>query len=400
MNKRLMNLIEIIRYVVKQAVESIEYIVWNIVLFRAKDRTNRLKVNGRIPKKILLVQLNSIGDVLMSTPVLKSLRDRFTGSEIGVLTLPHTAVLLEKDPCVDRIFTYVDRFWRKMIFDPRLFRNSVKTIKLLKKTRYDLCIDLGGTFGSVICALLSDAACVVGPKREVKSGVFKSNTRNFYNRAVELKQKHILRQYLEITAEFGCSASIEKEKFYISEQDKKKAEMFFEENGLEKENFVAMHPGAKWPPKRWPAEYFARLVKMMFDGEGLITVLVGSPSDEPLLKAIKDKTEIPQTVLACDLGLGELGVVISRSRVFVGNDSGPAHIAAGVGAPSVLLFGPTDPETCAPVADRNIVLHNRISCWPCTLYYRRDRCESGENECLKNIDPEKVHAATKELMEG
>jgi ADP-heptose:LPS heptosyltransferase len=234
----------------------------------------------------------------------------------------------------------------------------------------------------------------------IKSGVFRVKTGEFYDKTVELKQKHILKNCLEITAELGCRATDEKETFFVPERERQNGEEFLRKNGLENNSFVVMHPGAKWPPKRWPAEYYARLIDLFSAEEGLKTVLVGVSSDGDLLKTVTEKSGISGTVLACGLGLGELASVIAGARIFIGNDSGPAHIAAAAGTPSVLLFGPTDPETCAPMSGNTTVLQDKVSCWPCTLYFRRDRCETGTNVCLKRIKPEKVLEASKVLLKG
>ena len=394
-----MSLIELIRYIAKQFVESAEFLLWK-VMFARHGRNYHTGSNGLRADKVLVIQLDSIGDVLMSTPALKSLQERFRTGGIDVLLLPHTRKILEADPDVGNIFVCPKRFWRQLFLDPASFVRAARTIMSLRKMNYGLCVDLGGTLESVVCARLADAKLAVGPCREIKSGVFTENTGRFYDRSVSLTEKHVLRQYLQIVAALGCSVPDEEEEYFIPGDDRAKSGDFLRENGLEGACFIVMHPGAKWPPRRWPAENFAGVVKMLFVQKGLRTVLVGSGADRGLLQEIKVQSGVQGTVLAYGLGLGEVASIIRRARVFIGNDSGPAHIAAAVGTPSVVLFGPGDPDKCAPLSRNIVVIKKKISCWPCAIYFRRDRCEAGTNFCLQQIKPADVFTAAERLMGG
>ncbi|MFQ5952353.1 MAG: glycosyltransferase family 9 protein [Candidatus Omnitrophota bacterium] len=329
-----------------------------------------------------MIQINSIGDVLMSTPAIQSLKDRYGESEIDVLTLKHTGALLANNPSVKR-----------------LYRMSLDILGPLKERKYDLCIDLGGTFESVIWTLLSRADFTVGPERMLKRGVFSSGTGKFYDLSVTINEKHITKRCLEIVRSIGCGIPEIREKLFVSEQERSEGEAFLETSGLKGKSFAVLHPGTKWPPKRWPEENFAGLVKMLFDRKNIIPVLVGSPGDINMLKRIQEKSGVKESVLAPNLGLGALASVIDKASVFIGNDSGPSHIAAAMNTPLVVLFGPTDPEASAPISENMKVLHDKISCWPCTLYYRRDRCEKESNICLQNIKPKDVLKSVKQVLE-
>jgi lipopolysaccharide heptosyltransferase II len=394
--KDMMRIIEIIRYFLKQVTESLEFIVIWVGFLWKSFRDRRRKKTGDI-RKILVIQMNSIGDVLMTTPAIRSLKNSFPGADIDVVTRPHVVSLLEDNPDVNAVLGCADRFWRSIFTGFRDYRTSVETLKELKQTRYDLCTDLGGTPGSIACALIAGSANTVGPERSFRSGFFRYTTSWFY-RTVNQEKEHILQKYLEITVALGGAVVEEEEKLYISAENRREADEFLKSQGLEDRSFVVMHVGAKWPPKRWPKEHFARLIGMLYSEAALITVLVGAVPDMSSLTAIRDESGVPETVLAVGMPLQVTGEIISRAVVFIGNDSGPAHMAASVGTPLVVLFGPTDPAACAPISKNKIILHDKISCWPCILYFRRDTCEKGTNICLERIKPERVFEAVNALI--
>lgn len=389
--------VEAARALFKICLESKEFVLLNAAALMAR-KYRRVSKDAEGASKILLIQLNSVGDVIMSAPVLRGLSEHFNGAGIDCLVQPNTKPLLENNPYVNRVLIYEDRFWRKVFSDLPLFVRCIAVLKFIAKERYDLCVDLGGTFGSAVVTALSGATYVVGPARLLKCGIFSTGTGKYYDKAVEMGEKHVLRQYLEVAGSVGCEKTEEKEEIFLSKEDIAAARAFLTEHALEDKSYAVIHSGAKWPPKRWPETYFARLVTLLQERMGIRAVLVGSSKEKDLLEAIKNDSGSRGTVIAATLSLRALSHVIERARVFIGNDSGPAHIAAATGTPIVEIFGPTDPETCAPTSDRTMILHDKISCWPCVIYFRRTRCEKGANACLSDITPERVFETVQRLV--
>ncbi|MBD3379949.1 MAG: hypothetical protein GF408_05745 [Candidatus Omnitrophica bacterium] len=378
--------IEIIRYIAKQIIESVEYMLLRVLLRRPSGR------RGGEPQRILIVQLNSMGDVIMSSAAVEAVRDRFPEKEIYMAVLPSTKELLDDDPDIDGIFVCGNRFWR----DISRFRDSVKEIKRMREKRFSLCVDLGGTFGSMALSLLSGSSSVTGPLRGFRYGLFRSDTSLFFNKAVKQREKHIIRRYNELVGSLGCIPRSEEEKIYFPGEKKAEARKFMEDAGLEREGFFIVHPGAKWPPKRWPEDNFAQLISSARSR----AVLVGAGYDRDSLERIKAASGRSDAVVACGLPLPSVAGLIENSSFFVGNDSSLSHMCAALGGRGVVLFGPTDPGVSRPLSEDLRVLHDRISCWPCTLYYRKDRCERGDNLCLKGITPERVLESLREITGG
>jgi len=390
-----MNIIELIRYMLKKTIETIEFLCGVGVIVWGKR--HKAVSENPTPKKTLIIQIDSIGDVLMTTPAVKKFHQVYPGSKLDVITLPHTKVLLEGNINVNRIYSCDKKFWRKIFYKLGDFKMSAAAIKKIRNEKYDLCIDFVGTFESSLLALLSGSAKVQGPLREMRYGIFTANTRNFYDSPIRVDQKHISKKCLQISGLLGEEDI--KEEVFIPQSQNKAAEHFLQKNGLSGTNFIIIHPGAKWPPKRWPESSFAQIINKLYSEKGIRAVVVGHSQEKEMLEKIKKESGECESVFACDLGLIKLAAVIKKAKVFIGNDSGPAHIAAAVGTRAILLFGPTAPERGAPLADSNVIFYKKALCSPCIVYYRRNECQKGTNECLKTIEPDKVFAEVMRILD-
>jgi ADP-heptose:LPS heptosyltransferase len=153
-----------------------------------------------------------------------------------------------------------------------------------------------------------------------------------------------------------------------------------------------VHPGAKWPPKRWPAERF-RLLLSRLRTAGLGVVCIGTSQDGPLLRQVTEGVVPAPASLAGELPLGAVAALIQRARIYIGNDSGPMHIACAVGTPAVGLFGPTLPDRTGPLGNSGRGIVRPIDCRPCRMYFTRDGCERGHNYCMDLIQVDDVWAA-------
>jgi len=137
--------------------------------------------------------------------------------------------------------------------------------------------------------------------------------------------------------------------FFCRPEDEARAEQLLESKGLSKGSFVAFHIGANWAPKRWPASHFARLADRVAGYFSCPIVLTGSPSDEAIAEEIIKSSQRARLVSLCGkTSLGVLGAIYRRAAWLVSSDSGPLHIASGVGTPVVALFGPTCPLLTGP----------------------------------------------------
>jgi len=390
---------ERIRYFFKIVVETLEFTALRAIAgFVIKGR--HLDARKGTPRRILFVQMNSIGDAVMSIPALRALKDVSIEREICVVSSGPAAHIFKLIPDIKRVYEISPRFWRKIFSSPADVKRSISSIMQIRSRKFDICVDMGGTVGSIPVVLLSGSSASAGPLAAIRSGLRVSDTGIFYNKAVETSSEHISGRYLEIIGPLGRSSAGKKLSLAISSETMDSAGMYLEQEGLDRGAFAVIHPGAKWPPKRWPAEYFAALIGMLESRKTLRTVLIGTAGEKDLLSRIKTESGVDDVVVSTELDLERTAALISLARVFIGNDSGPAHIAAATGIPSVVIFGPTEARSCGPLSERTAAVEASMFCRPCTLYFSRDRCQMGENICLKELNPEKVFDKVGEVLTG
>jgi lipopolysaccharide heptosyltransferase II len=396
--------IERVRYPFKILFESLEYLFLLPFLKKAKERIRQdISLKEKTTDttqikavKILIVQLNSIGDVMMSTALFRSLKNAFAQTQIDILCLPHTAALLERNPHINKIYCLKKNFWRDLLFRPKAFHQSRQLLKRLRNEEYDLCVDLMGTFESVFLTSYFKDIWTVGFEREIKRGLFYQKTSDHYSDSFVPLEKHIMDNQLLIGQKLGGQDNDRNEELGIQQEERDFINDFQKEKGIEG-LFVVIHPGAKWSPKRWPKRDFALLIDMLKQECNRQTVLVGGTSDKRLLKEIYEATCFKPIVCCENLNLRCLGELIRRSGLFIGNDSGISHIAAAVGSRTLVLFGPTDPATCLARGPHVVAMKTHAFCWPCTLYYRRHQCQMGDNICMQSIKPKAVFEKVKSL---
>jgi ADP-heptose:LPS heptosyltransferase len=146
--------------------------------------------------------------------------------------------------------------------------------------------------------------------------------------------------------------------------------------------FVVLHPGASWRPRAWRPERFAETALQLIEGyPGLHVCFVGSSEDKDLADKISIIVQHPNAHFFFDLKILETAALIERSALFIGSDSGIAHLAAAIGTRSIVLFGPQDPARFRPWSDRTTVLHRPVACFPC----KQTKCVVPSNPCVNLV---------------
>jgi len=158
---------------------------------------------------------------------------------------------------------------------------------------------------------------------------------------------------------------------------------------------VCVHPGAAWRPRAWRPERFAAVADWIQDHYHPQVLFVGSSEERDIEAAVRANAKGRRTFwLAGELTWQELTALLERARLFIGNDSGPAHVAAANRIPSVVLFGPQEPGRFRPWSDQSVVLHHRVHCCPC----RQSVCVHPENPCVNLIELEEVKAQVRRIL--
>jgi predicted lipopolysaccharide heptosyltransferase III len=340
-------------------------------------------------RRVLLVRLRSIGDTVLMTPCLTALKSWRPDIEIDVLVESLSAPVLQAHPQVNRLFVLPAVHGPAAKLQVRL-----KIISELRARRYDMAFNLhGGTTGTFFTRL-------VGARRSVGYAA------NQYSRLLSIRapgpetvwqkqQIHCVEQQLALLKWAGVPLSLPIPLSLAVEPTAAQAiDRRLASAGLDS-NFVVVHPSAAFDSKQWEAERFARIIDYLQERYGLQIAVVVAPNETATADAVLNAT---RTGVCCftDLDLSELMALISRSTIFLGNDSGPAHIAAGFGKPVAVIFGSSNPQVWHPWSSAPYrLLRAPMPCAPCPGY----TCsEFPEPECIKRVSVDEVIAALDELI--
>lgn len=312
-------------------------------------------------KKILVLRYRSIGDIILSSPALEALRLTFPSARIDMVIDDVFEDICHGHPNIDYLILHkrdtsgMTRFQKMML--------GLKFIAKIRKQKYDLVIDLHGGPRSAPLAWLSGARYRVGYRLRLRSKLF-------YNIPIlhGTVEAHTVDVMLNaIRAIDGVMP--EEKKLYLGHrpEDKEFVTGFLRKFGVsEKDRLVMVHPGARVDIKRLPAEKMGQLARWMADDLGVKVVYAGNNADIAEIAGIVSYSG-KRGLIATNLKLGHLAALIASCDLFIGNDSGPMHMAAALGVPVVSFFGPSDPAIWGPVAAQAKVIRNAplMECQPC-----------------------------------
>ncbi len=316
--------------------------------------------------RILVIKPRAIGDVLLSTSVLPDLRSQFPGARIDFLVEHFAAAVLEGNPYVDNVISYNTRT-----------DSSVSIISRVRKNKYDLVIDLFANPRTAVITLLSGAKYRVGfPFKWRKVA---------YNIIVTPRsgEVHNVEFNLEALRRIGVGPVSGKPSFYLDEKSRLFARNFVDENDLKSGDFFTINIGGGWQIKRWPVDRFTELCAMIDSRLGKRIVVLYGPSEEADAARI---SRASRAILAPPTSLKQMGAILELSGLLITNDSGPMHIAAALGVPTLAIFGPTSPRLQGPFGNISEIVRNEtLDCLECNL----TKCPIG-NPCMKELNTDSV----------
>jgi ADP-heptose:LPS heptosyltransferase len=301
------------------------------------------KGNGpRNIKKILIMRLDHIGDVLSSTIILAPLRKKFPDASIDFAAASWTHDLLEANPFIDSVIQF-DAPW----FDGKKqsVRSNVKgffkLVQAIRDGRYDLAIDMRGDVRHITALYLARVKHRIG--YGITGGGFLLTDPVPYEGGVHETEKHVA-----LLAPLGIHPSPARVRIFLSDKHIQNVSVL-----KERENIVGayavLHAIPRNPLKKWKPEGFSALANYLYTNRNLIPVMVGSLEDTEITMRIMSAAAVIIKNLCGKLSLPELGALLGDASLFVGVDSGPAHIAAASGVPTVILFsGINNPRQWAP----------------------------------------------------
>jgi heptosyltransferase-3 len=293
-------------------------------------------------ERVLLVRVRSIGDAVLTTPSLTALRRFLPEARIDILLEDWVAPVLDGFPDVDNVISLY----------PEHITSRLKTAHVLRKTRYDLLYNLHGGATSALMTYLSGARYRVG------FGHYRNH--RLYTHlaipAVEFWGRSDLQSAEQQLALLGWTGVPVGDRprsslTVTAEAERKIAEKLAAAGIGKTQSFALFHPAAAFAAKEWAAEKFASVAEYL-SGKGITPIAVAAPNEEPVLSRLREISKTP-IVTFSDFTLPEITALVARAEIFVGNDSGIAHIAGAVNTPCIVIFGPSHidhwrPYTLAP----------------------------------------------------
>jgi lipopolysaccharide heptosyltransferase I len=322
-------------------------------------------------RRILIVRLGSLGDLVHTLPAAAALRRTHPSVEIDWLVDAVHADLLALVPVITSVVT----------LQGRTVPAWLGVTRTLRARSYDAAIDFQGLVKSAALARFSGAARVIGFGRRTAR---ESAAAWFYSEAIEIGEgRHVIDKNLRLAGALGVvDGPIE---FPIADVESGAA-MEVEQNVPGP--YAILNPGAAWPNKRWPAESFGRLAAILRDRHGLRSVVLWGPGEAPIARDVVSASS-GAAFLAPATTLSDIVAVARRARLVVSGDTGPTHIAAAVGTPVVALFGPTTPRRNGPWHPSDITIERYDAC---ECHYERI-CRRTDGWCLGTVTVDEVASA-------
>ncbi|MBF0495127.1 MAG: putative lipopolysaccharide heptosyltransferase III [Deltaproteobacteria bacterium] len=333
-------------------------------------------------KKILFIKLRHIGDVLLTAPVARALKNAFPHASVTALVYSGTEEMLTLNPAVDEVLVF-DLGWKKLPRCRRLWAETAFTLGLRKKG-FDLVINLTEGDRGAVMAFVSGAGIKVGldPKGQGILGKHLVYDLLYYPQD---QRAHMVDQNLDAVRALGVADPDRKVDILFDEKDRDYVNQRLDQLGCRRDRpLIHIHPASRWLFKAWPARYVAELIDHLILNRGAEVILTCGPADRELayMKDIKQALHCIPIDLSGQTTLKQLAVVSSLSHLFFGVDTVAMHLAAAVGTPVVALFGPSGEFNWGPWGTGHRVIKKDWDCRPCG----RDGCQgSKKSRCLEEL---------------
>ena len=338
-------------------------------------------------ERILLLRTSALGDVVHCLPVLRALRRSRPGARIGWVVEAPIAPLLAGHPDLDELLVVRLRAWRRRPFASATLREVGDFLAALDRFAPDLVLDLMGNHKAGVIAALTLADRRIGAARRFRR---EPSSALWLSEGVAPRGVHAVDCALSLLdalgvppgpADFGGGFLLPAVPEAVGER-----------LARHPEPFVLLHPGAGWGNKRYPPAGWGEVARRL-RSQGVATWVGVAPGEEELAGAVVAAASGAAVAVPAP-DLASLAALSRGARLVLGGDSGPLHLAHALGAPVLMLLGPTDPETNGPYGAPDRALWHRL---PCSFCHRRF---AETKACLLEIPPARVAARAGELLTG
>lgn len=319
--------------------------------------------------KILLIRLSSLGDIVLTTPAIRAVRAHFPDAYIAMLVAKQSAEILRENPHLNEIITF-----------ERLAKNKdtgemLRVIRLLRERKFTMAIDLQRKFRTEMLMYFSGTAERIG------KGRFSTV------RVPEQDNKHATAHYFDLLHAAGIPAEDQRLELFLSESERLDTAQRFDTAGVNDGQLkVGVFPGAGWKLREWMPDRFAAIGDKLVEHFNANVLIFGGEKETELVQTVAALMNARAIPFAGNLQIRQLAACLEKCDLFLTNDTGPMHIAAAVGTPTVSLFGPGNHIRFQPVGELHQTIRHAVPCSPCKQF--TDKCK--DNICMKGIGVDEV----------
>ncbi|MDA3785412.1 MAG: lipopolysaccharide heptosyltransferase II [Deltaproteobacteria bacterium] len=341
-------------------------------------------VPDRRPKKILVRSTNWIGDAIMTTPAVRSIRENFPEAHITMLAYPWVADVFRASPHVDEIIIYDAKGIHKGL------KGLLRLASALKKQNFDCAIILQNAFKAAFLAWLARIPIRAGYRRDGRALFLRPGIKI----RPEVRGMHQVHYYQYLLEALGLRCGPDELFLAHTPEDARWARAFKEKVGGKA--LLGINPGAAFgPAKCWPAERYGELCARLHEEFGLQAVVFGTKADAATIATIVAHGPHFITGLAGKTTLGQAMALIGQCDAFVTNDSGLMHVGAAVQIPLVAIFGSSVYLATGPYSPKAVVVKKKLECQPCL----QRECQT-DFRCMMHIEVEDVAAPLRQMLAG
>ncbi|WP_035994332.1 glycosyltransferase family 9 protein [Leptolyngbya sp. KIOST-1] len=365
-------------------------------------------------ERILCVRLDSLGDVLMTTPALAAIKASRPGCHLTLMTSAAGAAIAPQLPMVDDVWVY-DAPWLKATAPRTSSQPEHDMLEELRRRRFDAAIIFTvysqNPLPTATMAYLADIPLRLAHCRE---NPYQLLTDHIPDPEPELARHEAQRQ-LDLVASVGYHTSDQRLQLTVPPTAQQRINTLLTQLGLTpvrahssapqpnlsvrtpslaspRPPWIAIHPGASAPSRRYPPEHFAQVARSLVES-GLTVLFTGTPPERDLVEHIRTEMDAPSYSLVGLLDLADLSALLAAAPLLLSNNTGPVHIAAAVGTPVVDLYALTNMQHTPWQVPHQVLFHDV----PCRLCYK-SVCPEGHHACLRRVEPQRVVAAVQELL--
>lgn len=340
-------------------------------------------------RRILIIKLRAIGDVILTTPVIDNLRAAYPEAEINLLTERPCYPIVKNHPHLNEVIS-LNRTYLQALPWYQVLGENWAFLRMLRSKRYDIVFDLFGNPRSALLAFATRAA--------VRVGYSFRGRRYAYTVVVPSRADRVHEVLFHLDALKAVGIPIRSTKLSVDIDDISAffASTFWERNRLEDKRVVGINASGGWYTKRWPLKAFAQLGDRLATDFGLRILLFWGPGERQDVQEIANLMQQP-AVLAPQSDLNQLSALLARLDLLISNDSGPMHLAAAVGTPVLGIYGPTRPELQGPWGNgHQVVRKDDLPCIGCN----GTTCKITTHACMQELSVDAVYDKAARMLEN